>query len=64
MPRTTKEAGLQKVTSKDGTAIAYETSGGGPALILVDGALCSRGFGPMPKLAPLFAEHFTVFTYN
>jgi hypothetical protein len=26
--------------------IAYERSGSGPALILVDGALCSRAFGP------------------
>jgi len=55
---------LQKVTSKDGTAIAYEKSGTGPALILMDGALCSRAFGPMPKLAPLLAEHFTVFNYD
>jgi len=34
-----------KTTSKDGTSIAYERSGQGPALILVDGALCSRRFG-------------------
>src|SRR2546428_9648339 len=53
-----------KVTSKDGTAIAYEKSGTGPALILIDGALCSRAFGPMPKLAPMLAERFTVFTYD
>jgi pimeloyl-ACP methyl ester carboxylesterase len=33
-------------------------------VILVDGALCSRSFGPMPKLAPLLARHFTVFTYD
>jgi pimeloyl-ACP methyl ester carboxylesterase len=50
--------------SKDGTAIAYERTGNGPALILVDGALCSRSFGPMPKLAPLLAPHFTVYTYD
>jgi pimeloyl-ACP methyl ester carboxylesterase len=55
---------LEKVTSKDGTVIAYERSGAGPAVILVDGALCSRAFGPMPKLAPLLAEHFTVFVYD
>jgi pimeloyl-ACP methyl ester carboxylesterase len=30
----------------------------------VDGALCSRAFGPSPKLAPLFARHFTVYTYD
>ena len=53
-----------KATSRDGTAIAYERSGEGPALILVDGALCSRTFGPMPKLAPLLARHFTVYMYD
>lgn len=51
-------------TSRDGTPIAYERFGKGPALILVDGALCSRAFGPMPKLAPLLAPHFTVFVYD
>jgi len=55
---------MQKVTSKDGTAIAFDKSGSGPALILVDGALCYRSFGPMPKLVPLLTPHFTVFTYD
>src|SRR3989441_10859741 len=32
--------------------------------ILVDGAFCSRAFGPMPKLAPLLAPDFTVFMYD
>jgi pimeloyl-ACP methyl ester carboxylesterase len=54
----------RRVISRDGTAIAYERTGTGPALILVDGALCSRAFGPMPRLAPLLAEHFTVYTYD
>jgi pimeloyl-ACP methyl ester carboxylesterase len=58
------ESVMSEVRSKDGTAIAYERSGGGPALILVDGAFCSRAFGPMPKLAPLLAPHFTVYTYD
>ena len=43
---------MNNVVSRDGTTIAYEQMGRGPALILVDGALCSRSFGPMPKLAP------------
>lgn len=55
---------MNQAISKDGTAIAYERSGKGPALILVDGALCSRAFGPMPKLAPLLAPHFTVYVYD
>ena len=52
------------VRSKDGTSIAYERAGTGPALILVDGALCSRSFGPSPKLVPLLAHRFTVYAYD
>jgi pimeloyl-ACP methyl ester carboxylesterase len=55
---------MKKVTSKDGTEIVYETSGQGAALILVDGALCYRNFGPMQELAKLLAPKFTVFTYD
>src|SRR5262245_58320654 len=55
---------MSQVTSKDGTVIDYDRSGEGPALILVDGAMCSRDFGPMPKLAPLLAPRFTVYAYD
>jgi pimeloyl-ACP methyl ester carboxylesterase len=55
---------MSEVTSKDGTRIAYDRSGSGPALILIDGALCSRAFGPSPRLAPLLAPHFTVYAYD
>jgi len=55
---------MSYVSSKDGTTIACDRYGTGPALILVDGALCSRAFGPSPKLAPLLAEHFTVWAYD
>ena len=55
---------MSTVRSKDGTTIAYERSGSGPALILVDGALCSRKFGPSPTLAPLLARAFTVYAYD
>lgn len=55
---------MNAVTSKDGTPIAFERSGSGPALILVDGALCSRALGPAPKLAPLLARHFSVYMYD
>src|SRR5512142_2438936 len=55
---------MAKVTSKDGTQIAYDKKGQGPALILIDGALCYRGFGPMPGLAELLNPHFTVYTYD
>jgi pimeloyl-ACP methyl ester carboxylesterase len=52
---------MSTVTSADGTTIAFTRAGQGPALILVDGALCSRSFGPMPKLAAQLTPHFTVF---
>lgn len=55
---------MDMVHSRDGTPIAFERFGSGPPLILVDGALCSRAFGPMPRLAPLFAPHFTVYLYD
>ena len=38
--------------------------GDGPALILVDGAMCSRSFGPMPPLAKELASTFTVYHYD
>lgn len=52
------------VTSKDGTVIAYSQVGQGPALILVDGALCYRQFGPSQDLAARLSSHFTVITYD
>ena len=55
---------MEKVISKDGTPIAFDRSGSGPALILVDGAMCSRGFGPMPPLAKALASRFTVYHYD
>jgi Alpha/beta hydrolase family len=52
------------VNSRDGTAIAFERTGHGPPLIVVDGALCYRGMGPSGSLAEHLAPHFTVFTYD
>lgn len=52
------------VTSRDGTEIAFSRSGSGPALILVDGALCSRGFGPARALAERLTDRFTVYIYD
>lgn len=59
MDKITKE-----VMSKDGTRIVYDQRGTGPAVILVDGAMCYRGFGPMDKLADLLGERFTVYNYD
>jgi pimeloyl-ACP methyl ester carboxylesterase len=55
---------MNTVRSADGTTIAYTRAGQGPPLILIDGALCSRSFGPMPKLAGQLTPHFTVYTYD
>ena len=55
---------MKTVTSKDGTTIAYDQTGHGPPLVLVDGALNSRAFGLNGPLAALLADRFTVFTYD
>ncbi|GAB2856366.1 alpha/beta hydrolase [Actinocorallia aurea] len=50
--------------SRDGTPVAYERDGSGPALILVDGAMCHRAGGPMRPLAALLRASFTVLAYD
>jgi hypothetical protein len=51
------------VRSADGTSIAFERSGTGPALILVDAAGGFRGFGPMRPLAEQLSAKLTAYTY-
>jgi pimeloyl-ACP methyl ester carboxylesterase len=55
---------MKTTTSKDGTRLAYEQLGSGPALVLVDGAMCGRAFGPMAELAARLAPRFTVYHYD
>jgi pimeloyl-ACP methyl ester carboxylesterase len=55
---------METVTSRDGTTIAFERAGEGPVLVLVDGALCYRSFGPMTPLAELLAPDFSVYRYD
>lgn len=55
---------MANVISKDGTKIAFSRVGSGPALIVVDGALCYRQLGPSQGLAKLLADNFTVYTYD
>lgn len=52
---------MPHVTSKDGTSIAYERGGQGPAVVLVGGAL-DDGAENAPLAAEL-ATRFTVFNY-
>jgi pimeloyl-ACP methyl ester carboxylesterase len=60
--RADKGKAMQRVTSKDGTQIAYDKSGKGPALILVNGAFATRSSNS--ELAQLLANHFTVYSYD
>jgi pimeloyl-ACP methyl ester carboxylesterase len=56
---------MSKVVSRDGTAIAYDRTGDGPALILVDGATAYRAINPAAaEIASLLAPHFTVYAYD
>jgi pimeloyl-ACP methyl ester carboxylesterase len=55
---------MTTISSADGTRIAYERTGEGPPLIIVDGALCYRGQGPSRPLAAELAADFTVFSYD
>jgi pimeloyl-ACP methyl ester carboxylesterase len=52
------------IRSKDGTTLAYDVYGNGPALIYITGARCFRSFIPVVRDAKTFAESFTVFNYD
>lgn len=52
------------VTSKDGTKIAYDWLGDGPAVILVGGAFIHRGFPKPGQLAKLMSGEFTFINYD
>ena len=52
---------MNRVTSKDGTSIAYERSGTGPAIILVGGGLDDGSENA--ALVPELARHFSVYNY-
>ena len=55
---------MDSVRSKDGTSIAFDRQGDGPALILVDGAMTTRSGGSKPELARLLAQRLTVYSYD
>ena len=55
---------MPHVISRDGTRIAFEQSGAGEAVILVDGALGSRALGFSKQLAGLLKPHFSVTVYD
>jgi len=55
---------MEKVISDDGTSIAYERVGTGPALIAVDAAANYGGFRALPAPVELLAADFTVYVYD
>jgi pimeloyl-ACP methyl ester carboxylesterase len=55
---------MPAVKSADGTTIAYDKNGAGPALVIVDGALTSRRSGSKPELIALLSPRVTVYTYD
>lgn len=53
---------MGSVTSKDGTVIAYDKLGAGPAVVIIGGVLGDRS--QQAGVAALLAEHFTVYNYD
>lgn len=63
-PTTTR---TETVTSADGTMIAFERHGAGPVIVVVDGAMCFREFGPARPFAEAVGAAgggYTVVCYN
>jgi hypothetical protein len=53
---------MERVRSADGTSIAYERAGDGPAVILVGGGIVDRSENA--PLVPELAAQFTVYNYD
>lgn len=64
--RTTRPAAgeTQVVVSADGTRIAYDVTGSGPALVIVEGALCQRTMGVGTSLTGALQDRFAVHAYD
>ena len=55
---------MHTVCAADGTLIAYQRLGSGPALVFVDGAFCTASMGPGNTLSPPLSELFTTVVYD
>ncbi|WP_433441598.1 alpha/beta fold hydrolase [Nonomuraea sp. CA-141351] len=53
-----------KATSADGTVIAFDRYGAGPAVVLVHGAFTARGHATLAGVAAGLAPWFTVYDYD
>jgi pimeloyl-ACP methyl ester carboxylesterase len=51
-------------TSEDGTTIAYDVTGTGPALVIVEGAMCQRSMGTAQVLRDSLAADYSVVAYD
>lgn len=54
----------QYAVSADGTEIAYDVTGSGPALVIVEGALCQRAMGTAKALRDSLEKDYTVVAYD
>jgi pimeloyl-ACP methyl ester carboxylesterase len=61
---STEQVAVATVTSRDGTVIAYQKTGVGPPVILVDAAGHYRRFSSFRGLIGLLAPEFTVYHYD
>ena len=57
-------SGHRTVRSRDGTPIAYDAGGDGPALILVGGAFSFRRYKGSLQLVELLAPRLRVLNYD
>ena len=53
-----------RVRSADGTSIAFQRTGTGPALVLVDAAAHYRAFSSFTGLVSHLAPHLTVYEFD
>jgi pimeloyl-ACP methyl ester carboxylesterase len=60
--REEESESMDKVTSSDGTPIAFDRLGDGPPVVVVGGLLCDRALTRLT--AEELAKHFAVFNYD
>ncbi|QFY08169.1 alpha/beta fold hydrolase [Nonomuraea phyllanthi] len=63
MPRAAERLSGEAI-SADGTAIAFDRYGSGPAVVLVHGAFTARGHPTLSGVAAALAQWFTVYDYD
>ena len=55
---------MSETRSKDGTKIAYDTTGDGEPVILVGGVFSYRAWPQTRRLTELLSQRFTVVNYD